>query len=276
MGLWEAITQGQGTPWGAGNQKGNLGLDWMTTGQGTPWGAGGQKGLSAFNSFADPISANTIGNPSWAGSPSAMQGRAEHAAMTGDDTPWGGTGKKGMGAFMDPTTSNALSQWGTPEMKSGINDLNSGAFDLLGMGGPEEKAPTRPTLESDPNKYAAPDFADYNRAGQEKINMGLARSRNNMAAGMQKRGALSGGDMGLGMADLDMAGADARGGLANAISKMQMDNKWGQMNAANQGTIDKYNNDYSNYQGNVNKRNANKGTAQNAFTTAASIGAAFI
>ncbi len=270
MGLFDSLTNGQGTPWGAPNDRGQFGGSFqnpwnaLTQGQGTPWGAGGQKSMEAF---ADPFTLKATGN----------QGYNTSAAFgNGQGTPWGASGERGMDVFQDPLTKGALAFTKQNAKGSEISGLNSGIFDVLGHGADDPTKPNTPTLLTDPSQFKAPDYSAYNQAGQANINKGLARSRNAAAAGMQKHGELGSGDTGLAFGDIDQGGMESRGGLANAISNMQLENQYGQLNAANQGIKDKYSNDFSNYQNALGNKNANRKAATDTFGTALGIASRFI
>ena len=253
-----SLNTGAGTPWGAGGQKG-AGWNALTTGQGTPWGATGQKGLSSglLNAF-QPNGADIANN----GLGGNITDRMDQSLFTGKDTPWGANDQKSMRAARDPLMTWASNLASGPDQKGGVNDweqtTNQGQLQAIGMGDPAIGMPDKPTLQTDYSQYKAPDYADYNRSGQEAINHKLAQDRLGAAAGLQKGGALASGDTGLAFSNIDQSGQAQRGGLANAISNMQTNNQWQQLNAANDATNSKYSNDWDKYQANRDSRNANR------------------
>lgn len=267
-----SLNTGAGLPWGPGGWQATPGNQAITTGAGTPWGTTGQKGVFGLE---DPVTMAVV-NQGQGGNTSNTQAM-DNALFTGSQTPWGAPGDKSMSAFQDPVTRNVMNTTGAAQNSGSYpNSLNQGALADWGFDTGIGSAPSTPTLQTDPTQYTAPSYSDYNTAGQETINTGLANQNNSLAAAMAAGGSLHSGDTGAGIS-ANQANADQqRGGLANAISQMQYGNQVGQLNAANTNTTDAYNNALANYQAKLTNQQANQATAHQALGTAGTIGAALL
>lgn len=202
QGLWDAATTGKGTPWGAGNQKGYSGHP-----------------VTPFS----PLESNI--NIASGGTDAFIKGMS-----TGEYTPWGPTGKRG---FSGTAPGNLLNLF--PGAMEFQQSFDRGLFDEAPQEFKAEEA-----KGFNPDEYAASDYADVTRAGQEEVARNLSRRQNDILGAQQKAGGIGSAQTGFNLADALSGAAQGRQNVASRVGQLQYGDKLGQ---------------YQNYLGGVNARN---------------------
>jgi hypothetical protein len=231
--MFDNLNPFSGVSWSnpLGNAGNNL-KDALFTGKGTPWGPGNQKG---YDMPTGPM--DILGNAANIGSgDNANFGKA---LFEGDNTPWASTGKKNL-TGLSPFAGIERSLF------PGGYDFAQGAQAAL-----FDEEPAKPVAEQakdfNPDEYAASDYADVTRAGQEEVARNLSRQQNDILAGQQRSGGVGSSQTGLGLSDALSGASQGRQNVAARVGQMQYGDKLGQynnylggVNQRNQGAYDKY------------------------------------